>query len=64
MTVVLLEGWCVGFQPLDERTLQQKWQQAVEHSGSVEYEGRLGANRFEDIDFINTSLAEYTPLFR
>ena len=64
MAVIILEGWFIGFQPLKVKPLRSKWQAAVALSQMEGYQGQLGLNRFEDIVFINTSLAEYAEVFR
>ena len=64
VAIILLEGWCVGFRPLDVRKLQSRWQHAVWCHEHEEYRGRLGANRYENIDFINTALDKYVQVFR
>lgn len=64
VAIILLEGWCVGFRSLDTRTLQDKWQEAVECSEREEYRGRLGVNRLQDIDHVNSALRTYEQVFR
>ncbi|KAH8703457.1 P-loop containing nucleoside triphosphate hydrolase protein [Talaromyces proteolyticus] len=62
--VVIFEGWCVGFRPLDDDVLRQKWNAAVEQkvqSGSG-YDGRLGYVKLEDVQVINDALREYDGL--
>ena len=60
--IVIFEGWCVGFRPLSKQELRRKWQDAVEQQETGGYQGRLGSNRFEDVEFINGALSEYNPL--
>lgn len=57
-----LRGWCVGFRPLSKQELRRKWQDAVKQQETGGYQGRLGSNRFEDVEFINGALSEYNPL--
>ena len=64
VAVIILEGWCIGFEPLEAEPLRSKWQAAVALSQMEGYQGRLGLNRFEDIVYINTSLADYAEVFR
>ena len=60
--VVILEGWCVGFRPLDSVELRRKWEAAVAQKEQRVYEGRLGWTRFEDVEFINDALRGYDQL--
>ena len=62
--VVILEGWCVGFQPLGQDQIQQIWEDAVnkKEADPNEYNGRLGYNRLEDVLFINESLKNYEKI--
>ncbi|KAJ5543079.1 hypothetical protein N7535_005508 [Penicillium sp. DV-2018c] len=60
--VVIFEGWCVGFRPLDDRSLRAKWEAAVRQKETGEYNGRLGHVRFEDVKAINDALKQYNVL--
>lgn len=60
--VVLFEGWCVAFRPLDDASLKAKWREAVEKKDSGHYSGRLGYNRLEDVAAINEALKSYDKL--
>ena len=60
--IVIFEGWCVGFRPLAAEELRRKWQDAIQQRERGEYQGRLGWNKFEDIEFINKALSEYDSL--
>ena len=60
--VVIFEGWCVGFRPLDRVELKRKWGAAVGLAKRGGYHGRLGYTRLEDIEFINDSLKAYEQL--
>lgn len=57
--VVLFEGWCVGFRPLSERDLKQKWEHAVMAREAGQYIGRLGYNTLESVASVNSALMEY-----
>lgn len=59
--VVLFEGWCVGFRPLDTASLEEKWHSAriEREERSQSYTGRLGYNKLEDVQLINNALKEY-----
>lgn len=60
--VVILEGWCVGFRALSQAELQSKWHEAVSMRESIGYEGRLGWNKLEDLQFVNEALKGYDDL--
>lgn len=60
--IVILEGWCVGFKALERDRLMHRWSAAVTERKTGEYEGRLGWNAFEDIDFVNHALGDYQRL--
>ncbi|KAF5015487.1 hypothetical protein F66182_13168, partial [Fusarium sp. NRRL 66182] len=61
---VIFEGWCVGFRPLDDETLRQKWEDAVRQrqDATSKYDGRLGYVKLEDVKAINDALREYDVL--
>lgn len=62
--VVLFEGWCVGFRPLDESTLRQTHSEAVtaaQAPGST-YQGRLGFNTLQSVTDVNESLKRYDAI--
>lgn len=61
---VIFEGWCVGFRPLDDNSLKQKWEDAVRQKEDKEsgYNGRLGYVKLEDVQAINDALKEYDVL--
>lgn len=61
---VIFEGWCVGFRPLDDETLKQKWENAVKQREDTtsKYDGRLGFVKLEDVKAINDALREYDVL--
>ena len=60
--VIILEGWCVGFRPLDHAELKRKWELAVSLVEQGCYRGRLGYNKLEDVEFINDALKAYEQL--
>ena len=62
MQVVIFEGWCVGFRPLQEDDVRKKWDAAVKEKELGGYVGRLGCNRLEDVMFINEALRGYDEL--
>ncbi|KUL87722.1 hypothetical protein ZTR_05820 [Talaromyces verruculosus] len=61
---VIFEGWCVGFRPLDDEILKQKWEDAVRQRNDPagKYEGRLGYVKLGDVKAINDALREYDVL--
>ena len=60
--VVIFEGWCVGFRPLDSIELKRRWDVAVALVEQGDYRGRLGYTRLEDIEFINNALKAHEQL--
>jgi D-glycerate 3-kinase len=60
--VLLYEGWCVGFRPLDDDTLLQTWENAVKQKEAGQYIGRLGYNKLEDVKAINEALRSYNNI--
>jgi D-glycerate 3-kinase len=60
--VVLFEGWSVGFRPLNEHELKQKWEHAVKARQTGHYVGRLGHNTLESVANINDALREYDQI--
>lgn len=61
--VVIFEGWCVGFRPLDDDELKRKWDDAVQQREKGEgYDGRLGHVKLEDVQAINDALRRYDKL--
>ncbi|KAL1982790.1 hypothetical protein VTN96DRAFT_906 [Rasamsonia emersonii] len=60
--VVIFEGWCVGFRPVDEATLKEKWEAAVRQKEQGGYDGRLGYVKLEDVRTINEALKRYDVL--
>lgn len=57
--VVVLEGWCVGFRPLSDEMLEEKWNTAVELEKKGEYDGRLGKLKFQNVKTVNDALKNY-----
>ena len=60
--VVIFEGWCVGFRALSKEKLVREWEGAVEEREKGGYLGRLGWNKFEDVEFVNEALRRYDQL--
>ncbi|KAF2098845.1 P-loop containing nucleoside triphosphate hydrolase protein [Rhizodiscina lignyota] len=57
--VVVLEGWCVGFRPVSDEALEEKWKRAVAEEKKGSYDGQLGKLKFEDIKTVNDALKKY-----
>lgn len=53
--VVVLEGWCVCFEPLDAGALQDKWEDNKEKLG--------GLTSLEEARTVNNHLAKYTEVW-
>ena len=60
--LVVFEGWCVGFKPLGEERVKEKWEEAKMQLASGSYNGRLAHNRLEDLLFVDKALAQYEVL--
>ena len=60
--IVLFEGWCVGFRALDDEDVRKSWKSAVNQRASKEYEGRLGLNSLESIEYVNSALKGYDEI--
>lgn len=59
--MVLFEGWCVGFRPISDETLKEKYEKAskLTQESSLDYKGRLGHNTLQSVTTINKALSEY-----
>ena len=57
--LVIVEGWCLGFQYLKERELEKTWCEAVIEKNGVRNAGKLGIHRLADVKFINEKVREY-----
>jgi D-glycerate 3-kinase len=60
--VVLFEGWSVGFRPLSDSVLEQRWEDAMKAKESGDYVGRLGHNTLESVKDVNRALREYDQI--
>lgn len=65
LQVLIFEGWCLGFQPLKQQSVADKWQQA---RASRDGSGRsttstLADHRLENLLQINENLARYCEAF-
>jgi D-glycerate 3-kinase len=63
--IVLFEGWCVGFQPLQVDELKRKHASAAHAAGhdKASYKGRLGHNTEHSVTTINSALNQYSRLW-
>lgn len=66
ISVVIFEGWCVGFQPLSSSHLSTKHNQALSdlQSPNSTYQGRLAHNTLSSVTTINNSLTHYAELWK
>ncbi|KAJ5584648.1 uncharacterized protein N7459_004448 [Penicillium hispanicum] len=64
--IVIFEGWCVGFQPLDDNTVRARWSQAKESqsqkTGQYPTE-TLQDHAIEHLLEVNNNLRQYCELF-
>lgn len=64
--VVVFEGWCVGFQPLDSADLAAKWEAAKALARDNDYPKStctLADHTLADLTFVNDKLASYCETF-
>ncbi|CAI7677633.1 unnamed protein product [Penicillium manginii] len=63
--VVVFEGWCVGFSPLDEADVQRRWSETAQNGGdSVKYPTEtLKEHSIEHLLRVNENLRQYCDLF-
>ncbi|KAF2469695.1 putative uridine/cytidine kinase [Lindgomyces ingoldianus] len=57
--VVVFEGWCVGFRPLSDAEVEEKWTEARQGKFG---ETQLEHHQLQDLLFINRALREYDVL--
>ena len=65
--VVIFEGWCVGFRPLEDAEVESHWRDAVTYEEGLKTagkppHGRLGYNKLEDVTFVNDALRQYDEI--
>ncbi|KAL1648458.1 hypothetical protein SLS58_002213 [Diplodia intermedia] len=61
--VVVFEGWCVGFRPLPDETLEARWADARRLVDAGEsYDGQLARHELAHLRFVNNKLREYDAL--
>ncbi|KAJ5989573.1 hypothetical protein N7481_004783 [Penicillium waksmanii] len=62
--VIVFEGWCVGFSPLDEVDVQRRWGETAENGDSVKYPTEtLREHSVENLLRVNENLRQYYDLF-
>lgn len=62
--VVVFEGWCIGFQPLADNVIQQRWTEALQVQMTSKYLTQtLQDHRIEDLLQVNNSLRQYCEMF-
>ena len=62
--IVVFEGWCVGFQPLEELDLRQRWENALQKESISEYPTEtLKDHTVEHLLEANAKLRGYCDLF-
>ncbi|KAJ5108427.1 hypothetical protein N7456_005102 [Penicillium angulare] len=62
--VVIFEGWCVGFQPLDEAQLRSQWRQAANMEPQPDYSTHtLKDHSIENLLEVNGHLQQYCQSF-
>lgn len=62
--VVVFEGWCVGFQPLEEMTIRQRWEEGPQKQTALEYPTEtLKDHAVEHLLDANAQLRSYCDLF-
>ncbi|KAI9654511.1 MAG: hypothetical protein M1821_006601 [Bathelium mastoideum] len=62
ISVIIFEGWCVGFRPLSAADLESKWASAVEAAKLPDYKGRLGRHELAHVKFVNEQLKNYDAM--
>ena len=60
--LVILEGWCIGFQALSDADLQQSWEDAVLQYARDGRKSPLAASQLSSIHFVNAALRSYENL--
>lgn len=62
--VIVFEGWCVGFSPLDEVDVQRRWGETTQKGDSVKYPTEtLKEHSVENLLRVNENLRQYYNLF-
>jgi D-glycerate 3-kinase len=62
--VVIFEGWCVGFKPLDEAAIRQKWEEGLRQEAIAGYPTKtLKEHALEHLLGVNEKLRQYCDQF-
>jgi D-glycerate 3-kinase len=62
--VVIFEGWCVGFKPLDETVVRQKWDEGLRQEAGEGYPTKtLKEHALEHLLGVNEKLRQYCDQF-
>jgi D-glycerate 3-kinase len=67
--VIIFEGWCLGFRPLEPGVVEQKWRHAIDDrpprtaSGDGILTQTLASHKLENLLLINDNLARYCDTF-
>lgn len=62
--VIVFEGWCVGFSPLEETDLRRRWNETSQKGQSAKYPTQtLKEHSIENLLCVNENLRQYCDLF-
>ncbi|KAJ5103900.1 hypothetical protein N7532_004429 [Penicillium argentinense] len=62
--VIVFEGWCVGFQPLDEKDVRLRWDATSQYQIPTKYPTKtLKEHAIEHLLQVNKNLRQYCDLF-
>lgn len=62
--IVVFEGWCVGFSPLDESDIRRKWSEGSQDKSTAKFPTEtLKEHSIEHLVRVNKNLREYCDLF-
>ncbi|KAJ6008931.1 hypothetical protein N7522_003947 [Penicillium canescens] len=62
--VVIFEGWCIGFKPLDEASIRQKWEEGLRQEAIAGYPTKtLKEHALEHLLGVNEKLRQYCDQF-
>jgi D-glycerate 3-kinase len=61
--VVVFEGWCVGFQPLTDEVIKERWNEASQDRTTKYPIQTLRDHTIEDLLHVNNNLRRYSEVF-
>lgn len=62
--VIVFEGWCVGFSPLEESDIQRRWSEGSQNENAAKFPTEtLKEHLIEHLVCVNGNLREYYDLF-